>query len=282
MLTKTYGRIVNMITCEVLNNIVPIGFRGNPSDGATVVPIWIGTGFIVRERLKDTTRLYLITNKHVVQQRTEILVRLRDVQGTPACSDGTVVLYDPNGARFSAHPNPNVDIVAISIDSRVQKNGHLGFDLDSEVMTLQDMKEQGAGEGDVIYSLGFPMGIVNVKHSYPICRMGCISSISSAYDGLNPIDFIVDAQSFPGNSGGPIVIKSQQQTDATKVKLIGVLCAYIPYQEVLISQQTQKARSTMEENSGLTIVHPVDRILDVVRLESARIDMVLCNRSPNL
>lgn len=271
-----------MITCDVLNNIVPIGFRGNPSDGATVVPSWIGTGFLVREKIKDIPRLYLITNKHVVQQRTEILVRLRDSQGTPMCSDGTVVLYDPNGARFSAHPNPNVDIVAISIDSRVQKSGRLGFNLGSEMMTLQEMKSSGVGEGDVVYSLGFPMGIVNVKHSYPICRMGCISSIASAYDGLNPIDYIVDAQSFPGNSGGPVVIQEKTSDDSIKTKLIGVLCAYIPYQEVLISQQTQRARSTMEENSGLTIVHPVDRILDVVRLESARLDMLWSNKSPNL
>lgn len=271
-----------MLPCDVLNNIVPIGLNGNLGDGATVVPVWIGTGFLVREKQEAATRLYLITNKHVVQQRKDIMIRVRDSQGAPLCSDGIVVLYDSNGPRFSAHPNPNVDIVAISLDSGIQKSGLLGFDLSSEVMTLKQMKEQGVGEGDVVYSLGFPMAMVNVKHSYPICRMGCISSISSAYDGLNPIDYIVDAQSFPGNSGGPIVIRPQNKTRDEKVRLIGVLRAYIPYQEVLISQQTQKARSTMEENSGLTIVHPVDRILDVIKLESARLDMLLCNKAPNL
>ena len=54
--------------------------------------------------------------------------------------------------------------------------------------------------------------------------------------------------------------------------LIGILSAYIPYRETLYSRQTGRDRMIQEENSGLTIVHPVDRIKEVVELEWARIE----------
>lgn len=50
-------------------------------------------------------------------------------------------------------------------------------------------------------------------------------------------------------------------------KLLGVLSAYIPYRDVLISQQTQETKMVQTENSGLTIVYPVDRIKEVVLLD---------------
>lgn len=58
----------------------------------------------------------------------------------------------------------------------------------------------------------------------------------------------------------------------TSANLIGILSAYIPYRETLYSRQTGRDRMIMEENSGLTIVHPVDRIKEVVELEWARVE----------
>ena len=54
--------------------------------------------------------------------------------------------------------------------------------------------------------------------------------------------------------------------------LIGILSAYIPYQDTLYSSQTGKMRMLQEENSGLTVVHPVDRIKEVVDLEWERME----------
>ena len=49
-------------------------------------------------------------------------------------------------------------------------------------------------------------------------------------------------------------------------RLLGVLSAYIPYRDALVSQQTQEIKMVQTENSGLTIVYPVDRIKEVVLL----------------
>ncbi len=50
-------------------------------------------------------------------------------------------------------------------------------------------------------------------------------------------------------------------------KLLGVLSAYISYKDVLISQQTRETKMIQTENSGLTVVYPVDRIKEVVLLD---------------
>ena len=56
-----------------------------------------------------------------------------------------------------------------------------------------------------------------------------------------------------------------------RANLIGILSAYIPHRETLYSRQTGRDRMIQEENSGLTIVHPVDRIKEAVEIEWNRI-----------
>lgn len=273
-----------MIDRVVLNSVVPIGIRVVSGMGMPLQIAWIGTGFFIAKAddgLKD--RIYLVTNKHVLQGAIGLVIRVVTNTASIMCSDIDIPLLDPSGNKlYAPHPSPLVDIAAISVENAVIKTSGLGFKGDMDCLLIKDMKAIGLGEGDIVYSLGYPMRLVDNKHCYPICRMGCISRICSAYDGLNPIEYIVDAQVFPGNSGGPIITKVSNGIDTVLWKLIGVLSGYIPYQETLVSQQTQKPRSTMEENSGLTVVFPYDRIEDVIRLESARIGLSEKCKSVNL
>lgn len=272
-----------MISRSVLNSVVPIGIQMVQGVGSPLQIAWVGSGFFVKEETERNSRIYLVTNKHVLQNAIGLVIRVVTNTFNMTCTDIPVALLDPSGSRlFTPHPSPLVDVVAIAIENSIIRTNRLGFDSVSACMMLKDMKATGLGEGDLVYSLGYPMRLVDNKHCYPLCRMGCISRISSSYDGLNPIDYIVDAQTFPGNSGGPIIVETQDQEGAKVSKLIGVLSAYIPYQETLVSQQTQKPRSMMEENSGLTIVYPYDRIADTIKLESARIDLSQSRKSPSL
>ena len=65
-----------------------------------------------------------------------------------------------------------------------------------------------------------------------------------------------------------------------KANLIGILSQYIPYQERLYSLQTGRERMLQEENSGLTIVHPVDRIKEVVEMEWRRNEQIRLSQQP--
>ena len=110
----------------------------------------------------------------------------------------------------------------------------------------------------------------------PICRLGCVSRVMDAFVRQNEHPtFLVDATVFPGNSGGPIISRPEIVSIAgtahnNSANLIGILSSYISYEDTLVSQQTGKACMIQTENSGLTIVHPVDRIKEVVELEWKR------------
>jgi len=261
-----------------LNAVVALGV-----DGIDGEKHWIGTGFIVGRKEADNPTLstyYIITNKHVIMHQRFVYVRFNSLGGT-LVKDYGVNLYDDTGApNFSAHPHDKTDVIALRILPKTLINDKSiwgAFDLSDHALTLEQMQATGVDEGSLVYALGFPMDLVD-PIKVPICRLGCISRVTDAFLLKNgtPI-FLVDAQTFPGNSGGPIVSRPEHMSiDGTPnniaSNLIGILSAYIPYRETLYSRQTGRDRMIMEENSGLTIVHPVDRIKEVVELEWARVE----------
>ncbi len=223
---------------------------------------WVGTGFLVGRKETDNSgqsTIYIITNKHVVNNQKMFYVRFNNAEAA-GVRDMQMDLFGNDGKPiFSAHPLSNVD-------------------LDDHALTLEQMQKTGVNEGSLVYALGFPMNLVEAPVKAPICRLGCISRIVDAFASpKNAASFLVDAQTFPGNSGGPIVSRPEYISisgtpNNDKANLIGVLSAYIPYREMLYSRQTGRNRMEQEENSGLTIVHPVDRIKEVVEMEWQRVE----------
>ena len=243
---------------------------------------WIGTGFIVGRKEKNNPKLsthYIITNKHVVNGRNTIFVRFNSTEGE-FVKDYSINLIDKNGtAIYSAHPNNATDIIAFQIiPQTLIKDGSIwgSFDLEDNALTLEQMRNTGIEEGTLVYALGFPMNIVDDIKA-PICRLGCISRVFDAFllaKNGNPT-YLVDAQTFPGNSGGPIVNRPEHMSIAGTVcnssaNLIGILSGYVTYRATLVSQQTDELRMIHTEKSGLTTVPPVDRIKEVVELEWKR------------
>ena len=262
-----------------LNVVVALGIDGDEGKKH-----WIGTGFIVER--KDTTNpelstYYIITNKHVVAQPRYIYVRFNSL-GDSFVKDYRVDLYGDTGTpMFTSHPNEQTDVIAFQISPQTLINDKSiwgAFDLDEHALTLDQMEQTGVTEGNLVYSLGFPLGeFDNIKST--ICILGCISRVMDAFvKKKEQPTFLVDAPVFPGNSGGPIVSRPEHYSIEgtpcnSSANLIGVLSEYITYQEPLYSRQTGRLRMMQEENSGLTIVHPVDRIKEVVELEWKRLEM---------
>lgn len=245
---------------------------------------WVGTGFLVgrkEEKTSNRSTVYIITNKHVVKNQKQLYVRFNN-NSAAGVNDLRMFLVNKGGVKnYTEHPHLDVDVVAIQVLPQVivDNNSSLSFfDLDSHSLTLEQMQHTGVNEGSLVYALGFPMNLVNDSVKAPICRLGCISRVADAF--ISPqaaVAYLVDAQTFPGNSGGPIVSRPEHISidgtpSNTSANLIGILSAYIPYRETLYSRQTGRDRMIQEENSGLTIVHPVDRIKEVVELEWARIE----------
>lgn len=244
----------------------------------------LGTGFLVGKLVSqnDTEKNYavfLVTNKHVIKNQQTVFVGFNQLGGV-GYYDFQLMLVAGNRKQYSSHPNKDVDIVAFSLNAKFLDDSgarYSFFALDEDAFTIEQMKSNGVYEGDLTYQLGYPLNLAGTSSKNPICRFGCISRISDMYIPGHPeLSYLVDSQSFPGNSGGPVVLRPESVTleggmPHLKSVLIGILHSYVPYRDPLISQQTGEVYSFMQENSGLTNVHPVNQIIEVVEIEYTRV-----------
>lgn len=255
-----------------LNCVVSIGISPTPSQGSTA---WIGTGFIVGRPINDDAGVkryhtFLVTNKHVLDGKTNIVLRFNSLDGTRVL-DYPVELEKDGQSIWVGHSSGDVDIAVFFVNPQVleQDGAEFGFfKLDEHVMTVGDMKTEGVSEGDGVFVLGFPMGIVAPQRKNVIARAGAIARIRDVLDG-HQSSFLIDANIFPGNSGGPVVIRPevtsiQDTKSINRAALVGIVKSYVPYKDIAISQQTGNPRVIFEENSGLAIVETTDNVKSVI------------------
>lgn len=242
---------------------------------------WCATGFLVGKKVDENAyQIFLVTNKHVFQGEKHMLVRL-NLPHTTTAKDFSIALIKDNGEKvYSEHPNNVVDVACVYINGAfVQKE--LGgsicyFELDSHTLTRKEMLENEIVEGSLVYTLGFPAGLVGVTTKAPLCRLGCISRIK---ESVNVEGFMLDTQNFPGSSGSPVINRLETSflegsKHFNKTCLIGILASYIPYADKLTSFQTGKVMQITQENSGLAIAYSVDAIKEVIELETKRIEAI--------
>ena len=263
---------MTLLPPDFLNAVVALGFQD--ADGATS---WSATGFLLgRPQGKGNDgrtqfRLFIVTNRHVFKDASSARVRLNPGPAGPAGEYGLQLLREDGTSIWKAHSDPEIDLCVLPIAAgKLQRDGlQLGFiNTDGHVATLPTLSQKGLSEGDSVYVLGYPMGLVGTERNYAITRSGCIARIRDAQAG-NSKEFLVDTFIFPGNSGGPVVLKpeivSVVGTEAIReAYVIGVVKGYVPYQEVAISQQTKRPRVVFEENSGLASAHPIEYVLEIL------------------
>ena len=214
-----------------------------------------------------TFRVFLVTNRHVVQGLPEVILRFNPKESKPAKQYAVPLLNAKGQQAWFAPPDPQVDVSVIRIDLDFLRNDGIKaefFTGDDNSADVAKMKELGVSEGDGVFVLGFPLQLVGGERNFVIARQGIIARIADLLDGYTK-SFLLDTFIFPGNSGGPVIIKpdlasirgTKAQTDA---QLIGLVSSFETYQDVAVSQQTGRPRITFEENAGLANVIPVDQI----------------------
>ena len=237
---------------------------------------WIGTGFLFGDLTEVTPdgsneySVYLVTNKHVVKDFDSIVIRFNPKDNTPA-KDYDIALKNQNQLLWTGHSDPEIDVAIIPINAGVVHDEGMKygfFHSDKHVATIPTMTARGTSEGDFIFVLGFPMGLIAKDRQHVFVRTGVISRIKDLFENRAK-DFVIDSVVFPGNSGGPVVTKPEISsivgTQATnRSDLIGLVKSYIPYNDVAVSQQTKRPRIIFEENTGLTKVEPVDHIIQTI------------------
>ncbi len=230
---------------------------GNPKNE------WLGTGFLYGSPNKP---IYLVTNKHVLEdiheKYEEIVIRFNDETSS---TDFHVNIGTEEQPEYFNHPDGNIDISIISLSYIIELNEakfnsglKIGaFEAQNSAYTIEEMKDNSVAEGDFIYVIGFPMGMDSVNKKSPIVRTGCIARISDLYNQESN-QFLLDTFVFPGNSGSPIILKTEFQS--YRAPLIGIVDGYETYKETLVTENEAHFRSCIVQNAGLAKVYPVDFI----------------------
>jgi S1-C subfamily serine protease len=222
----------------------------------------IGTGFLINTK---TNHHLLVTAKHVVTDdegniKSNLTYRINLKAGDSIIINDTELKSKGGGTWFLSETS--------DIAVRFIPHAEI-FDI---VVITQDMflKKEYIQSGTPALILGFPMGLRSEKYATPIVRNAIVALEDR--DAL-----IIDGFAFPGNSGGPVVYMPAFQLGnigisnyIAKQLILGVVSSYIPYTDIAVSLQTKHPRITFEENSGLTLVVPADKILELMSRDDVK------------
>jgi len=263
-----------LLPAAYMDTVLALGVyddKGNPD--------WVASGFLYGDYLhpaeggQNAYRVYLVTNRHVLENKDRICVRWNPMGEEPA-KTYTATLMDANGKRlWFGSPREDADVAVLPINVPLLRKEGMKiayFHSDHNVANTNKMNELGVAEGDFAYALGFPMRLVGEQRNVVIVRSGSIARIRDAFSGTTA-NFLVDVFVFPGNSGGPVVLKPELAavggTKAiTRAYLVGVVAQYVTYKDIAVSMQTKRPRVIFEENSGLTAVYPIDFVQQAVQI----------------
>ena len=259
-----------LIPAGYLKVVVSLGVVGVSDESFT----HHGTGFLYHHPIweKDGRTHYhpfLITNRHVIDGGVSN-IRFN------SASDGTLKVHSIESVTIGAwtvHPNDaDVAVIPISNPGPLMEGRN---PLETEIIlgdvgTPSNEEVSEIVEGNGVFLLGFPLGLIGDERNYPIVRSGIIARIQGWLRG-DEHTFLIDAPAFPGNSGGPVILKPENVAikdtkPITHALLIGMVRGYIPSQDVAVSTQTGNPRIIFEENSGLAEVVPINVIKETLDL----------------
>ena len=170
-----------------------------------------GTGFFFQYKFDDAVVPVIVTNKHVVNQNPKETVRfllhLGDDQGNAFDENYDVTfttdwIFHKSQDICITFANPLFEEVKKRTGKSVFYSG-----IDEELIYSEEkLKELSAIE--TVTMVGYPTGLWDMLHNYPIFRNGYTAS-HPGYDFNQKSTGLVDIACFPGSSGSPIFILNE-------------------------------------------------------------------------
>jgi hypothetical protein len=237
---------------------------------------WIASGFLyghLAERHPEKGNrysIYLVTSRHVTEGKETIQLRFNPEGDVPS-REFNVVLREKGRLIWYAPYDVSVDVVVIPVNVRALEAAQIKFAYfhsDAHVADREIIRELEMTEGDGVFTLGFPLGLVGGARNFVIARQGIIARIRDVLSGSGH-EFLIDSSIFPGNSGGPVVLRTDiSSIQGTKPQrrsyLIGVVKGYVPYRDVIYSEHPKRPRVAFEENSGLASIVLMDYVKEAI------------------
>jgi len=211
-------------------------------EATTSKGIAVGTGFITLYESNGKQYLFLVANKHLVQDAT-----IGKFFFTK--SDGTNPLigkrFDIEVSNFEqscfGHPSSDIDVAVMPLLpmlNEIKKQGQEVYfrSIPLSLIPTREQQESLTALEEVIF-VGYPNSIYDTRNLLPIIRKGTTATpISIDYEG-KPL-FLIDASVFPGSSGSPVMIYNQGSyatpkgiTIGTRIHFLGLICQVLIREE---------------------------------------------------
>ncbi len=269
-----------LIPPAYLNSVISIGVEKKNEKNEPIFRS-IATGFLVgkpigekNEKGERSFRLFVVTNRHVFyndktkQYVKEVLLRFNTTENKSHHFKVNLLNADSKPI-WSMHTNEKVDLAVLPINAGAISDAKIDFYFfgENDLFFAKDFKSKNVSTGDGLFVLGFPMSISGKAKNFVIVRQGIIARVDEEVleDGF----YYIDASAYPGNSGGPVIVKPEvvtiQGTQSNgSAGLIGVISSGETYSDVAVSQQTGEAKVIFTEQTGLVRVVPVEFVYEII------------------
>ena len=171
----------------------------------------VGTGFIFGYTKDNITYYFIVTNKHVIENSTEGLLRLHCGDGkNPVLGKFKDVGISNFEGQWIKHPKEDLDIAImpfLPIWEGILKEGEQIFFKSiglNQIPSDEIIKNEIDAVEDIVF-IGYPNDVYDKKNFLPVVRKGITATpISVDFEGMPA--FLIDASVFGGSSGSPVFI----------------------------------------------------------------------------
>jgi Trypsin-like peptidase domain len=221
----------------------------------------VGSGVLVAW----TNRYFIVTAGHVVPPDEDVFFRIPWKNGAPPAHRSHKEISRSSGMNWLRCTNADLALTTIYLNPEID---------DVKVAQMERLAAtyENVAVGDEVFVAGYPSSIISVADpGVHVIRNGIVSA------KLGNGRILIDAFTFPGNSGGPVFWKpamgwpfSQPKIEGRPPSLVGIFIQYHVYNESAVSQSTGRQRVTFESNSGLTEIVSTSRILEMLKYAYVR------------
>lgn len=270
---------MSLIPPHYLNSVVSIEVENEDTKGV-LQKTSIATGFLVGKPTGESNekgvlyKLFIVTNRHVYQNLKtkeflhEVFFRFNTLDNKSHYFKVNL-LKDDNKPLWFMHEDEKVDLAILPINATAINDAKINYHFfnGEDLFYAKDFVSKNISTGDGLFVLGFPMRINGKARNFVIVRQGIIARVDE--EVLEDSYFYIDASTYPGNSGGPVIHKPElvsitgTQSNPSS-GLIGVISSGETYSDIAVSQQTGEPKIIFTEQTGLVRVVPTELIFEII------------------